>query len=188
MQRAKQDVTKTNHCHSRLQTSGMTPNLMGFTLIELLVVVLIIGILAAVALPQYNKAVKKAQGREVLVALEAMDTALTDYYLQYGNYQNITLDKLSVTLPELKYFRYNVGSACSDSSQKTTVTDSFFSWNVNQSPSTFQMWLCGPIGVSGVWSQRGKSFYCSYGRDEECKEYFGNCTPGGGGCEFFIHK
>ena len=56
-----------------------------FTLIELLVVVLIIGILAAVAVPQYQKAVKKARLAEVFSVFSSTQQAVNAYLLEKGS-------------------------------------------------------------------------------------------------------
>lgn len=75
----------------------------GFTLIELLVVVLIIGILAAIALPQYEKAVTKSRIATMLPLMRRWYDALAVYKMEHGHYGNDsewpTSDNLGVSWP-----------------------------------------------------------------------------------------
>ncbi len=81
-------------------------NKQAFTLIELLVVVLIIGILAAVAVPQYQKAIYKSRATEALSAVKALMQAQEVYYLANGEY-TADISKLDVEAPvDSNYYQY----------------------------------------------------------------------------------
>lgn len=71
----------------------------GFTLIEVLIVVLIIAILAAIALPQYQKSKEKTIAGEALSNIRALERALQSYYLATGNY--ILADVNNTSRPEI---------------------------------------------------------------------------------------
>ncbi|MBO7238169.1 MAG: prepilin-type N-terminal cleavage/methylation domain-containing protein [Elusimicrobiaceae bacterium] len=79
-----------------LRTTTLFNN--GFTLIELLVVVLIIGILAAIALPQYRKAVAKSRYAKLKNLVESIAQAQEVYRLSNGSY-SVDFDDLDISMP-----------------------------------------------------------------------------------------
>ncbi len=99
------ELDSGSHLASVLE-SGEIPNQVwndsinnnAFTLIELLVVVLIIGILAAVAVPQYQKAVEKARAATIFPLLKAIGDAQENYFLANGTYAT-SFNDLTVDIP-----------------------------------------------------------------------------------------
>lgn len=87
-------------------------NHLGFTLIELLVVVLIIGILAAVAVPQYKKAVEKTRITKILAIGRAIQQAEESYYMANGKYTDTLTDlDINITIPPEYAFQMYAESA-----------------------------------------------------------------------------
>ncbi len=77
-------------------------NKLGFTLIELLVVVLIIGILAGIALPQYKKAIFKSKVAEMIMMGKNIREAQKRYFLIHNQYTN-NINNLDIELPSCEW-------------------------------------------------------------------------------------
>lgn len=97
-----------------------------FTLIELLVVVLIIGILAAIALPQYQKAVAKAKIAQLLPLFDHIGQGIKMMHLQ--DIDVAELENLSqFPTIELPCERWENGDCC--------IKDEYFSASINEGGS-----------------------------------------------------
>lgn len=100
----------------------------GFSLIELLVVVLIMGILASVALPQYFKSVEKGRAAEAINMLSAIASAEERYILKTG-----------MTTSKLRMLDIDFGRGYYSGSGTTYYTDYFY----------YAFDGCGPYSING---------------------------------------
>ncbi|HEZ1427494.1 TPA: pilin [Neisseria meningitidis] len=74
----------------------------GFTLIELMIVIAIVGILAAVALPAYQDYTARAQVSEAILLAEGQKSAVTEYYLNHGEWPGNNTSAGVATSSEIK--------------------------------------------------------------------------------------
>ncbi len=99
----------------------MLSNKKGFTLIELLVVVLIIGILAAVAVPQYRKTVELNEAKMMLANMHAVKKMENIYRLQNGTY-TLNWEELDV-IPTATSISANKKELYAADGQRYTLVD-----------------------------------------------------------------
>ncbi len=94
------------------KTSKILRNNKGFTLVELSVVIVIIGVLAAFAVPRFRNAVERSKAGEAYNYLSAVRSAQERYHSRQGTYAD-AMDKLDIKMSVPKYF--TVGSVAAGS-------------------------------------------------------------------------
>ena len=125
-------------------------NSCAFTLIELLVVVLIIGILAAVAVPQYKKAVERSKATEAISLLSSIAKAYQTYYLANGEYAT-KFEQLDVDLPFTGKTEFH-----SPTYVKDTKSNKDWSFEIYVNSSVTSLWAAR---IDGKY--KGAGFYVS---------------------------
>lgn len=166
----------------------------GFTLIELLVVVLIIGILSAVALPQYQKAVWKSRASTMLANIRALATAQNVYYMANGAYAT-RYDQLDVAFDSLPDKSPSKGSGyLSAASGDAVRANENYKLVINSSPVNFlhstAIFIDGPYlgggllivhyvdNLSGLNPGELYCFEYSIVKDKFCKPFYGAVAVG----------
>ena len=149
--------------------------LHGFTLIELLVVVLIIGILAAVAVPQYQKAVFKARAAEAITLLNALKNAWQVCALEGSedcwSADNVW-DRLDIEVP---------GTISQDCVEDDTCFETK-NWQITTSGSCFYAYpIEGEVvnnNLSLEWNEGDIGLSCTDNRNRQAdlKTYEGYCA------------
>jgi len=148
----------------------------GFTLIELLVVVLIIGILSAVALPQYQKAVEKSRAAQAFVLGKHLAQAEELFYLANGRYTD-DWDELGETEPVLKDWTVRLDRTVWDvlvSRKGSTLHYRFFMQYPNHDTPYAGKYLC----VAKESDDKAMSICRTYGSEGEKYVHMGSDYKG----------
>ena len=93
-----------------MKIRGLSGDNKGFTLLEIVIVIIIIGVLAGLALPQYVGYVERTRAAEAMNAIGAIKVAETDYKLRTGSYKycanNVDVNTHLGVMLSTRYWNY----------------------------------------------------------------------------------
>ena len=114
-------------------------NQKGFTLVELMVVVAIIGILSAIAIPNFNRYQRNAKKPEGKLALSEVYTAQVTYNGQFNRYSTLITNELGIN-KRRQYYSFGLGTAATSS---LTALE-------NGAPALTQFQVTPALGINAV--------------------------------------